>query len=343
MQVYQKQLRQIEAVTKSLRQQRDELGALSGTTELVQQRQRLGLQSLVEKGVKSTGTRSFEDVIAESVLSGGEIKIKDMIPYKDLQAAEREFARILDQLQSDIERSLSGGLKRSFQEATRTARESARAMAMAFADPETLQLLSKLDERIGALPNTTQGFNQRLRELQQQLVNTKRDADNYVGVALEIAQVQREASAATQGLGAALVKDLASGVAVRNQKNLREVIGQLQSEMAELNTETAEGSAKYAENARQVNNLQKELDGIANSYRNVTDVARQATAAQGQYANTAAASNYLRRGIVRAQEAATAEMARAITQGGCANATVAARCWANDSSRDWRFEEWRCP
>jgi tape measure domain-containing protein len=51
--------------------------------------------------------------------------------------------------------------------------------------------------------------------------------------------------------------------------------------MSELNTETAEGSAKYAENARQVNRLQKELDGIANSYRTVADVARQAGMAMG--------------------------------------------------------------
>jgi len=80
-----------------------------------------------------------------------------------------------------------------------------------------------------------------------------------------------------------LIADLASGAAVKNQKNLREAISQLQAEMSELNTETTEGSAKYAENARQVNNLQKELDQIANSYRNVADMTRQATASQVDY------------------------------------------------------------
>jgi len=175
--------------------------------------------------------------------------------------------------------------------------------------------LKALDADFGKLPNTTAGLNQKLAELKIELNNTVRSSDQYVAVALRIAQVQREATATAQGLGAALAKDLASGNTVRNQKNLREAIGQLQAEMNELNTETAEGSSKYAENARQVNNLQKELNEIAGSYRNVTDMARQASTAQGVYANTSVGSNYLRRGIVRQQEAAMAELGAAVRAG----------------------------
>jgi len=302
------QIKDLDLVTQALREQREELGRLEGEAKV-----RRGVADLAERGATSSSRRSYEQALAESVLSGK--SLKDLLATKDIRAALAEVELQIAEFQKQVEIKLSRGLQISFQETSRAARESARAMAAAFADPELLGLLDRLDQRIGELPNTTAGFNQRLRELQQQLVNTARDSAAYVLASLKIAQVQREASAATQGLGAALVNDLASGAAVRDQKNLREAIGQLQAEMNELNTETAEGSSKYAENARQVNNLQKQLDGIAGSYRNVTDMARQASTAQGVYANTSVASNYLRRGIVRQQEAARAELGAAVRAG----------------------------
>jgi len=212
----QRQIQSIDAVTRSLRQQRDELGALGNDSESVQRRLREGLASLIERGVQPSGRRSFEDVYAESLTSFGEVPIKSMVPVRDLRLIEEEVKRVLQDLQEQIETSLTQGIKRSFQETARAGRESARAMAAAFADPEMLGILERLDQRIGELPNTTAGFNQRLGELQRRLVNTAHDSEAYVLVSLEIARVQREATAATQGLGAALVNDLASGVAVRS-------------------------------------------------------------------------------------------------------------------------------
>lgn len=236
---------------------------------------------------------------------------------RDEVLALSEKKKVTDELikkENQLTAAISRRRQLSVQEGAREARRRVRAGARVYTGAVELGPVDALDQRLGDLPNTTAAFSQRLSELQDRLVNTVRGGDQYIQVALRIAQVQREASAATQGLGAALVKDLTSGVAVKNQKNLREVIGQLQAEMSELNTETAEGSAKYAENARQVNNLQKELDNIANSYRTVTDMARQATGAQAEYANTRVASNYLRRDIVRAQQAATADLANAVVQ-----------------------------
>lgn len=171
----------------------------------------------------------------------------------------------------------------SVQEGAREARRRVRAGAQIYTGATELGPVDALDQRLGDLPQTTAAFSQRLSELQDRLVNTVRGGEQYIAVALRIAQVQREATKAAQGLGAALLSDLSSGVAAKSQKNLREVIGQLQAEMSELNTETAEGSAKYAENARQVNNLQKELDQIANSYRNVSDMTRRAISSQVDY------------------------------------------------------------
>ena len=129
------------------------------------------------------------------------------------------------------------------QETAREARRSVRAGAQVYTGNTELGPIDALDQRLGDLPATTAAFSQKLTELQDRLINTVRSSDQYVAVALRIAQVQREATATAQGLGAALVKDLASGNTVRNQKNLREAIGQLQAEMNELNTETAEGSS----------------------------------------------------------------------------------------------------
>ena len=171
----------------------------------------------------------------------------------------------------------------SVQEGAREARRRVRAGAQIYTGATELGPVDAFDQRLGDLPQTTAAFSQRLSELQDRLVNTVRGGEQYIAVALRIAQVQREATKAAQGLGAALLSDLSSGVAAKSQKNLREVIGQLQAEMSELNTETAEGSAKYAENARQVNNLQKELDQIANSYRNVSDMTRRAISSQVDY------------------------------------------------------------
>jgi tape measure domain-containing protein len=248
---------------------------------------------------------------AQAAKEREEIVRGEVIALSEKGKATEELAKKENQLTAAIARRKQLGI----QETAREARRSVRAGAQVYTGNVELGPIDALDQRLGDLPATTAAFSQRLTELQDRLINTVRSSDQYVAVALRIAQVQREATATAQGLGAALVKDLASGNTVRNQKNLREAIGQLQAEMNELNTETAEGSSKYAENARQVNNLQKELNEIAGSYRNVTDMARQASTAQGVYANTSVGGNYLRRGIVRQQEAARAELGAAVRAG----------------------------
>ena len=302
------QIKAIDQKVASLREEKQQLESLKR-----QEKARLGFQTILERpGDVPFRTREYiEGAVAEAALGGN---ITKKFGQKEIETAINAVKQSVIELQSEIEVELARGARRTFQEMARDGRESARSLAQAFSGPEFERIFSNLDKNVGELPNTTAGLSQRLRELERVLNNTARGGDNYVAVALEIARVQREASAATQGLGAALIKDLASGAAVRNQKNLREVIGQLQAEMSELNTETAEGSAKYAENARQVNNLQKELEDIANSYRTVTDMARQATGAQAEYANTRVASNYLRRDIVRARQAAAADVANAVVQ-----------------------------
>jgi chromosome segregation ATPase len=247
-----------------------------------------------------------------------EIQSIDLLSSKERSTAANTEKRI--RLEEKLQQQLLKVAQTGYLEFVASSRSETIKLAEAFSNTDKSIAsfgvrLKALDKDFGKLPNTTAGFNQKLAELQIELNNTVRSSDQYVAVALRIAQVQREATATAQGLGAALVKDLASGNTVRNQKNLREAIGQLQAEMNELNTETAEGSSKYAENARQVNNLQKELNEIAGSYRNVTDMAMQASTAQGVYANTSVGNNYLRRGIVRQQEAARAELGAAVRAG----------------------------
>jgi tape measure domain-containing protein len=241
----------------------------------------------------------------------------------NLAGKERTLKKNVEErlrLQERLNKLLRSEAQAGFLASVESGRKVVISAADAFNDADVginsfNKRLQLLDDIFGELPNTTAGFNQRLQELQKQLVNTIRDGGNYVSVALEIARVQREAAAATQDLGAALVKDLNTGVAARSSKNLREAIAQLQSEMNELDVQTAEGSILYAEKANQVRNLETELRKLGDSYRHVSDMAQQAAAAQGAYANTATARNYLNRAMVRAQEAAGAQVAEAVRAG----------------------------
>jgi len=302
------QIRDLELVTEALRDQRDELGALEGEARI-----RRGVADLAERGAPSAGRLSFEEALAESLLGGQ--ALRKLLPAKDIESALDEVRKQIGDFQREIEVNLSKGIQRSFQETARAGRESARAMAAAFSDPELINVFNRFDDRLGEIPQTATGFSQRLRELQQVFANTARSAENYISVALDIARVQREASATTQGLGAALVRDLDTGVAVRNKKNLKEAIGQLQAEMNELDTQTAEGSRLYAENANQARNLERQLRELGDSYRHVADMATQAATAQASEATARVTANYLNRGMVRAQEQALAELGQRVRAG----------------------------
>jgi tape measure domain-containing protein len=301
------QIRDLELVTEALRDQRDELGALEG-----QARVRVGVAGLAERGAPASGRRTFEEALAESLF--GE-DIKKLLPAKDIKAALDEVSRQIVEFQQEIETNLSRGIQRSFQETARAGRESARAMAAAFSNPELLGVFDRLDQRLGELPQTATGFSQRLRELQQVFANTAASAENYISVALEIARVQRQASATAQGLGAALVRDLDTGVAVRNKKNLQEAIGQLQAEMNELDTQTTEGARAYAENANQARALESQLRQLGNSYRHVADMATQAATAQTSEATARVTANYMNRALIRQQEQAMTELGQRVRAG----------------------------
>ena len=301
------QIRDLELVTEALRDQRDELGALEG-----QARVRVGVAGLAERGAPASGRRTFEEALAESLF--GE-DIKKLLPAKDIKAALDEVSRQIVEFQQEIETNLSRGIQRSFQETARAGRESARAMAAAFSSPELLGVFDRLDQRLGELPQTATGFSQRLRELQQVFANTAASAENYISVALEIARVQRQASATAQGLGAALVRDLDTGVAVRNKKNLQEAIGQLQAEMNELDTQTTEGARAYAENANQARALESQLRQLGNSYRHVADMATQAATAQTSEATARVTANYMNRALIRQQEQAMTELGQRVRAG----------------------------
>ena len=303
----EQQIRDLELVTEALRDQRDELGLLEGEARI-----KAGAAGLAERGAPAAGRRTFEEAVSESLFGGD---IKKLLPAKDIKAALDEVSRQIVEFQQKIETNLSRGIQRSFQETARAGRESARAMAAAFSNSELLGVFDRLDQRLGELPQTATGFSQRLRELQQVFANTAASAENYISVALEIARVQRQASATAQGLGAALVRDLDTGVAVRNKKNLQEAIGQLQAEMNELDTQTTEGARAYAENANQARALESQLRQLGNSYRHVADMATQAATAQTSEATARVTANYMNRALIRQQEQAMTELGQRVRAG----------------------------
>ncbi|MGA1296828.1 MAG: hypothetical protein ACO3X1_16095, partial [Burkholderiaceae bacterium] len=196
-----------------------------------------------------------------------------------------------------------------------SARRGIAARAEIQADPEYLRRFGIDGKSLEDMPNITAAFSQRLKELQEDLSFTERNTQIYIGTSLRMLGVQRELSAATQGLGAALVAQLRSGDLIPSQKNLQEVIGQLRREMLELDTTTTEGARAYAENANQARVLENQLKELAGAYRNVADMATQAATAQASEATARVTANYLNRGIVRAQEQALAELGQRVRAG----------------------------
>ena len=130
------------------------------------------------------------------------------------------------------------------------------------------------------LPDVSATLSQQLRELGEDLQYTARSTETYLQVAVRMAELQRELTATTQGLGVALVAQLRSGELAPTARNLQEAASQLRREMAELDTTTAEGARAYAVNAREANSLERRLRDLANAYRTVDDAARSASPAR---------------------------------------------------------------
>ena len=125
------------------------------------------------------------------------------------------------------------------------------------------------------LPNTTAAFSQRLRELQEDLTNTYRDTDAYLALQRELTIVQRDATAATQGLGQALLRDLQTGQAVSSQRNLQEVVSTLKNEMSQLDTTTTQGFDQYTRYAADVRNLEEQIARLGRAYNTAATNAQQ--------------------------------------------------------------------
>ena len=125
------------------------------------------------------------------------------------------------------------------------------------------------------LPNTTAAFSQRLRELQEDLANTYRGTDAYLALQRELIIVQRDATAATQGLGQALLRDLQTGQAISSQRNLQEVVSTLKNEMSQLDTTTTQGFDQYTRYAADVRNLEEQIARLGRAYNTAATNAQQ--------------------------------------------------------------------
>ena len=165
------------------------------------------------------------------------------------------------------------------------------------------------------LPDVPAALSLRLRELQEDLNFTTRNTQLYVSTLVEMASVQRQASATTQGFAAALREQLASGQLAPTQKNLQEVIGALRREMLELDTTTTEGGRAYAENARQADVLERQLKELASSYRNVADMATQAATAERSSAAARVTALYMNNRAVQEQAQAMRDLGTAVRSG----------------------------
>jgi lambda family phage tail tape measure protein len=217
-------------------------------------------------------------------LRRAEIAAIDLLTKEQRKEAENVRERIRLQRSLNIALTQQGILR--FQESARAGRERVRAAGRTF-NSGTLTRGSLSPEGMadrfglgGQIPNTTAGLNQELSELGERLINTYRHTENYIEVQLRLAAVQREVTAATQGYAARLVADLDTGTTISSQKNLREAIAALRSEMVELDQSTTEGTRLYAQQAGEADRLQQQLDKLARAYRSVSNASR-ASAAEG--------------------------------------------------------------
>jgi chromosome segregation ATPase len=191
-------------------------------------------------------------------------------------------------------------LRQTLSDAGNTAEQTGRAMAqlavggatesrqriVAFTkEVENQRLaLKRLEEEFLDLPRTPAIYSQRLTELNLELNNTVIASKRYYEILADISTLQLELQQAQSiGRGQILFERLSlpEGVASRlasTQRNLGMVIGALREEMSMLDTSTAEGSAKFAQQSRQVAQLEEQLKKLNNQYTNVTQ--SQAAASQ---------------------------------------------------------------
>ena len=266
----------------------------------------------------AAGARAELEVIERGIsLRRQEINDIDLLNKK--QRTTPAILRQRLELENQLNASLAARRQIQFQETARTGRESARTGAATFnsADFTGTGYLTaeRISGRIGDLPNTTAGLSQELGELNERLINTYRNTETYLQVAMQMAGVQRELTTVTRGYAQSLVMGLKTNTVESSARNLQEAITALRAEMAQLDTTTSEGSRAYADNAREANTLDRRLRNLADAYREVGSMATVAATAEQNAANARIRGNYLNRGAVRQQEQALRELGSRVQQG----------------------------
>ena len=285
--------------------------------------------------------RSLRDLANQATLSGDALgRVQQDIGRLEQQInettdASRTFRRALNQALAVNPQAILNQWN-AYQRVLRDAASSADELALAQQRLETLAGAPRISERraivaqaaltndpgyqrrFGAggtaysegLPDTTAAFNQRLRELNEDLTNTYRNTQAYLNLQVELATVQRAATSATQGLAAALLDTITTRDPVirqvRSQRSLQEVISQTQREMLDLDVTTTEGFDTYTQHAARVRDLEEELGRLGRAYATAATNARQFTDTQ-ENAVLNQAINAASTGRLAAQQRARAE------------------------------------
>ena len=269
----------------------------------------------------TAATAAGARVQLDALTAGIALRRQDLADIDTRSARERNLRATIEQrlgVEQRLNTALSMRRRIQFQEGARTGREGARTGAATFNDPTvTAGFLApdRIAQRIGDLPNTTAGLSQELGELNERLINTYRNTDAYLQVAMQMAGVQRELTAVTRGYAQSLLMGIRTGATSPSMRNLQEAATALRAEMAQLDTTTSEGSRAYADNAREANALERRLRTLADAYREVGSMATVAATAEQNAANAPIRNNYLNRGAVRQQEQALRELGEQVRQG----------------------------
>ena len=269
----------------------------------------------------TAATAAGARVQLDALTAGIALRRQDLADIDTRSARERNLRATIEQrlgVEQRLNTALSMRRRIQFQEGARTGREGARTGAATFNDPTvTAGFLApdRIAQRIGDLPNTTAGLSQELGELNERLVNTYRNTDAYLQVAMQMAGVQRELTSVTRGYAQALLMGIRTGATSPSMRNLQEAATALRAEMVQLDTTTTEGSRAYADNAREANALERRLRTLADAYREVGSMATVAATAEQNAANAPIRNNYLNRGAVRQQEQALRQLGEQVRQG----------------------------
>ena len=286
----------------ALTQQRDALVALRAQTressqafeqfsgDIQRVETRLENLTAVRARLNSTLSRSRAGTSVQALaelqsLEDGAALLREQLNAIDQRNAKDRTSKVVADQRLEIERELNNVLAQrrqiQFQETTRTARERVRTAAETFNSPDlTTGPLSPEDisRRVGDLPDTTAALNQELTELNERLVNTYRNTDAYLQIAMQMAGVQRELTSATRGYAQSLLMGIRTGVTAPSIRNIQQAISALRAEMLELDTSTSEGKRAYADNAREAGILERRLNKLASAYRHVSDAAKSVPA-----------------------------------------------------------------